>query len=409
MRFPARAAVPPIFAALALVAAQAVFAEGKVSGTIKDNAGAPLADVIVRLEPVKQGEPSLEAKTSKKGQYLFALVRAGKYSLTAARSGMRVSAINLVQRDVDRRVKLQKAEAVEAGAALPSLDIAGTDVVVYDLVLAQDTAGGGSFGTGVPLLGSGQIVELIQKGDLDRARTELERALSSDPANASMLYLRAYVEMQAGNVDAAIASTDALLAAAPSFAGAHLLRGTLLERKKDADGALTEYRAEAAAATDTSVQRDAWVRIAILAKAQGKTDETLTALRKIVEIDPGNVVAHSQLVDHYTQTGDLEALTGLLATAPDEVRNDPMVHFNLGAALYNQDKADQAALEFDKVIELKPDLAEAHKHLGFCKIALGDFAGAITALKKYLELAPDAPDAADMREVVDGLEKRASK
>ena len=392
-----------------LLAATTAFAEGRVSGTVKDASGTAVADVVVRLEPSKTGEPGLEAKTNKKGQYLFALVRAGQYTLTANHAGMRVSAIDVRQRDAERRVKFQKAEPVPAGSALPTLDIAGTDVIVYDLVLVVDTAGAGSSGTGVPLLGSGQIVELLKGGELEKAHAEIDRALAEDPKNATMLYLRAYAEMQAGDVDTALASTDALLAASPGFSGAHLLRGNLLEKKGDGAAALTEYRAEADGTADTTVRRDAWVRIAILSKAQGRSDETLEALRKIIELDPGNVVASSQLVDHYTQAGDVDALSALLATAPDEVRNDPMVHFNLGASLYNQGKADAAAQEFQKVIDQKPDLADAYKHLGFCKVTLGDFPGAITAVKKYLELAPAAPDAAQMQQLVSGLEKRAAQ
>ncbi len=406
MSFRVRAA---FLLALAVGVATVAFAEGKVSGTIKDAAGTPVAGVVVKLEPTQPGQPSLEAKTNKKGQYLFALVRAGQYTLRATQSGQRVSAIDIQQRDSERKMKMQKAEPVAAGAPMPTLDIGGTDVLVYNLVLSADTAGSGTTGTGVPLLGSGQIVQLVQEGQLDKARGEIDRALSTDPTNAPMLYLRAYVEMQGGNVDAALTASDALLAADPGFTGAHLLRGTLLEKKKDVNGALAEYRKEAEAATDTNVQRDAWVRIAMLTKAEGRNDESLAALRKIVEIDPTNVVAYSQLIDHYTETGDVEQLSSLLEGAPEDVRNDPTVHFNLGAALYNKGQAARAAQEFEKAIELKPDFADAYRHLAYCKVTLNDFAGAVAAGKKFLELAPEAPEAAEMRELVQGLEKRAAK
>jgi tetratricopeptide (TPR) repeat protein len=396
-----------VVALLLVVAARTpVLAEAKVSGTVKDTAGAALPDVTIRLGPVKTGEPTLETTTKKKGQYLFALVRAGEYTLTATVEGQRVSEIDVVQRAAEGRIKLNKQAAVAPGEPLPQLNLEGTDTVVYNLVLAADSSGSGSFGTGVPLLGSGQVVELIQAGDLAKARKEIERALATDPANAAMLYLQAYVEMQAGDADAALRSSDALLAASPGFAGAHLLRGTALEKKGDGDGALAEYRVEAETATDATVQRDAWIRIAMLTNAQGRSEENLAALRKIVEVDPSNVIAHGQLIDRYAQAGDVDALSAILSSAPDEVRADPMVHFNLGAALYNHQKADEAAKAFQTAIDLKPDLADAYKHLGFCKVALADYAGAITAVRRYLELAPQAQDAADMRKLLEGLEKR---
>jgi carboxypeptidase family protein len=141
MSFRVRAAV--LFA-LAFGLATIASAEGKVSGTIKDASGTPLAGVVVKLQPTKSGEPSLGAKTNKKGQYLFALVRAGQYTLNVEQPGKRVSAIDVQQRDVDRKLKLQKAEPVAAGSPMLTLDIGGTDVIVYNLVLSADTAGGGS-------------------------------------------------------------------------------------------------------------------------------------------------------------------------------------------------------------------------------------------------------------------------
>ena len=68
-------------------------------------------------------------------------------------------------------------------------------------------------------------------------------------------------------------------------------------------------------------------------------------------------------------------------------------HYNLGIALRDQNKLEEAVAAYRKAIELKPDYAEAHYNLG---IALRDQkkpAEAEAAFRKAIELKPDYPEA----------------
>ena len=82
--------------------------------------------------------------------------------------------------------------------------------------------------------------------------------------------------------------------------------------------------------------------------------------------------------------------------------------FNLGALIENRpdlsESDNRKAMEaFRKAIEVKPDYALAHRHLAYALLRAGDMAGAKKSFRKYLELAPKAPDAAEIRQTVESL------
>lgn len=66
----------------------------------------------------------------------------------------------------------------------------------------------------------------------------------------------------------------------------------------------------------------------------------------------------------------------------------PGVHLNLGNALFNTGKYDEAMACFREAIRLQPDYAEAHSNLGQVLGQLGKLAEAEVALRKAIELRP---------------------
>jgi eukaryotic-like serine/threonine-protein kinase len=68
-----------------------------------------------------------------------------------------------------------------------------------------------------------------------------------------------------------------------------------------------------------------------------------------------------------------------------------MAHHNLGLALSNQGRLGEAAAAFRRAIELKPDHAEAHCQLGQTLRQQGDFVQALAALRQGHELGSRRP------------------
>jgi eukaryotic-like serine/threonine-protein kinase len=81
----------------------------------------------------------------------------------------------------------------------------------------------------------------------------------------------------------------------------------------------------------------------------------------------------------------VRCLTVAVALRP----KSPGAHNNLGAALKDQGKLDQAIESYRKAIQIKPDFAGAHSNLGTALQAQGKLDLAIAAHRKAIEIKPD--------------------
>jgi Tfp pilus assembly protein PilF len=94
---------------------------------------------------------------------------------------------------------------------------------------------------------------------------------------------------------------------------------------------------------------------------------------------------------------------------PDEARR----HMLRGQAALEMAKTPQdlklAIRELEQATRLAPDWADAHFNLGLVRAKIGDYAGAIASYTRYLELAPEAPDAAKVRDELVKLEFRQER
>lgn len=70
-----------------------------------------------------------------------------------------------------------------------------------------------------------------------------------------------------------------------------------------------------------------------------------------------------------------------------------VAHFNNGNLAQSQEL-------LERVLEIQPDNAKAHYHLGLTYVSMGDTAKAKEMLNRFIELAPDDPDAAVAKEMI---------
>jgi tetratricopeptide (TPR) repeat protein len=77
-----------------------------------------------------------------------------------------------------------------------------------------------------------------------------------------------------------------------------------------------------------------------------------------------------------------------------------------GMVLDRQGKNSEAIIQYEKSVTLKPGLAVAWINLASVHQKTGDLQSALTDLKKYLELSPDAPNAESVRQHIEILNKQ---
>ena len=96
------------------------------------------------------------------------------------------------------------------------------------------------------------------------------------------------------------------------------------------------------------------------------------------------------------------------AAAAQNVPEEARRHMMRGIAAVEMAKSSGdyvlAALEFEKAARLAPDWPDVYYSLGSVQAKMGDAASAVKSYRRYLELAPRAPDAEKVRQEIYKLE-----
>jgi tetratricopeptide (TPR) repeat protein len=251
-----------------------------------------------------------------------------------------------------------------------------------------------------------QALSLAGDGDYSEAVPFFEKAIEKQPEEYDRRETFAKVLYQLERFDDAQAQAQAAVAINPNAISPRMVMYSSYISQKaydDAKRVLNEAR-EIAPENLNVLEQLAYVSL-----KQNNKKEAISSYEQIVALDAEKTDAWIQLGDLYAQTGQSDkseqAFEKVSELAPDDAHQ---VFFNIGALLVNKaDRTDadmkKAIDSFSKAIELKPDYGEAHKQLAFALLGTGDTAGAKAALKQYVAVAPNAPDAAQMKSLADAM------
>jgi tetratricopeptide (TPR) repeat protein len=225
-------------------------------------------------------------------------------------------------------------------------------------------------------LGSTTIVPdiVVRRGGLAAATGE---PTPEEKAAASLqkLFNDVKADMAAGSYDDAITKLNGQLAKDDKCAACYLQLGDAYSKKSDADNAEKSYLKAADVNPQAPEAADAYDALANLYNSQRKFDKAGEMSQKAMSIRGAS--------------GGPADATSL---------------FNAGVIFWNQSKIAEAKDQFKKAIDLKPDMAEAHYYYGMCLVNEGNVADAKTALQKYLQLAPNGPNAATAKSILDSMQ-----
>lgn len=151
---------------------------------------------------------------------------------------------------------------------------------------------------------------------------------------------------------------------------------------------------------------DTYMRLADQ-KAGAEREQVLTqcleAYQKVLELKPDDAASHNNYALALAKAGRMdEARAELERAAQLNPSGAGQYYFNLGALLVNSGRGAEAREAFKKAIEMDPNYAEAYFQYGMSLLAEAkiDEGGKIIAppgtkeaLEKYLQLAPNGPNA----------------
>lgn len=116
--------------------------------------------------------------------------------------------------------------------------------------------------------------------------------------------------------------------------------------------------------------------------------------------------AFSGLGEAFVKKGDYQSAQENFKQSLDINPKDEVLAYNVGEIYFSNGKVDEAIQFFALSTQIKPDWSEPYLKLGYAYFNKGDFEKAKENLKKYLELAPNAPNAEEVKKLIQSLEKK---
>ncbi|MFA7240853.1 MAG: tetratricopeptide repeat protein [Sulfuricellaceae bacterium] len=135
----------------------------------------------------------------------------------------------------------------------------------------------------------------------------------------------------------------------------------------------------------------AWKGLGASLQMQGKN--ALAALQKAAERLPNDADAHNNLGNALRNLGRIDEAAKRYAHALKINPDFAEAHNNLGNALHDLGRFEAAAASCRHALQIKPDFAEAHSNLGNALLALGRLEGALASYAQALALKPDYAEA----------------
>lgn len=199
------------------------------------------------------------------------------------------------------------------------------------------------------------------KGDLVQARYFAEFVSSLEPASIEAKFRLALINLSEDNKLASLAYLDEILRQAPEFVPA------LLQR-------------------------------AVLKFEQGNSVEALTDLNNCIDLDPNQMQAVSYRADIFLKHGFAEAAVVDYETAIKCGNQTEAVYYNLGKALVQLHRYDDAKNAFHTALQKSQSSIEPIFALGTISLEEGDYKEAVDYFTKVITEKPDH---------LDGLNNRA--
>ena len=192
------------------------------------------------------------------------------------------------------------------------------------------------------------------------ALIEYPIALKFDPNNSKLHNGYGTALGSQGKMDDACAEFARAVTLEPAFKEAHGNWGLTLQRMGKLDEAAARFQEELRLdPNDFSSWRslaNLWVRL-------NKLDDAEKCFRESLRLKPDNAAALSDLGAVYFQRNKFVEAAAILRDGLHYDPNNLLFHFNLGLALSGTGQTNAAIAEFQEVLRLKPDSAEAQEHI----------------------------------------------
>jgi len=139
--------------------------------------------------------------------------------------------------------------------------------------------------------------------------------------------------------------------------------------------------------------------------AYNKILENVKTRKKSIEGDKNAAKALANIGEIYLIQDNIEKAGEYFKLAVDSFPENEAVALNVGAILFKQGDTKKAIEYFNLAIKIKESWATPYLQLGYAYLNEGEYKLAIESLKKFLELDPDNPEAANVNNLIPTIEE----
>lgn len=406
------------FVAMAILSPSPVYAgkEARIYGKVLDQDGKPIPNAAIHLTTPDQDLFKQTLKVNKKGRYSALIADSTfRYTFAISKEGFETAEVQVslpLNGTVERDFTLQPAGAAAAGTSQPAPPVgAAAAIKLYnegiaafqgeDLATARTKLEAAIEKDGDLAQAHGVLALLLRdQGDQEGALAAADRALAIKPQEATALQARYDALKALGRTAEAQAAAEAMAAAGQNVDAAKRVYndGVAAVHAEDPATALAKF--EEAGRLDPNLTQ-AHIAVAGLYFSQQRYEEAAQAAERTLDLEPTNLKALKVRYESYRSLKNTEkaqeALANLAANDPDI---GPQAFRSQGVSLFNSNQMPAAIEAFEQAITIDPNDAKSYYHLGLAYVNTGDTAKAKENFTKFLELAPEDPDAGTAREMV---------
>jgi tetratricopeptide (TPR) repeat protein len=173
--------------------------------------------------------------------------------------------------------------------------------------------------------------------------------------------------------------------------------GRELLEQGDTEGAIAKFEAAVAAVDDLV---PAWTALAELKFRACDYEAALANAKRCIELDEESVKCLAVAANSCKELGDTESQEKYLSLYQELNPDDPATLFNQAAEFLNKMDDEHARPLLEGCLEADPGFEQCLFEYGMLLLRSGDMEGAKEYLGKYLEVAPDGPEAGTVQETL---------
>jgi len=236
---------------------------------------------------------------------------------------------------------------------------------------------------------------LVLNDDEDLARPLAKKLLAAAPHDFTVLYMNGILENRAGNYAGGRDFLEQAVALNPNYYNCHYNLGIALENLNDAQGAREQFeKALALGASEPGVRFE----YAKVLRSLGETESAAQQLKlyqqeQKAKADRTLAASKMAQADKELAEGDPKKAVALYRDAVAVLPESALLNYKLSVALdrVGDTAAEREALQ--KAVQIDPNMAIAHRQLGYLAFSGGDFTTAEAQYREAVRAAPGYTDA----------------